>query len=65
MDFSKKEVYCLIFENQNCKFEVGKKGEFLFASGFYIYVGSALGSGGIIRVKRHISFFGNKDRNPR
>ncbi len=47
MDFSKKGVYGLIFENQICKFEVGKKGEFLFASGFYIYVGSALGSGGI------------------
>jgi Uri superfamily endonuclease len=65
MDFSEKGVYCLIFENQDCKFEVGKKGEFSFASGFHIYVGSALGSGGLKRVKRHINFFGNKDRNPR
>ena len=30
MDFSEKGVYCLIFENQACKFEVGKKGEFSF-----------------------------------
>ncbi len=65
MDFSEKGVYCLIFENQDCKFEVGEKGEFSFASGFHIYVGSALGSGGLKRVKRHINFFGNKDINPR
>jgi Uri superfamily endonuclease len=69
MDFSKKGVYCLIFENQACKLKIGKKGEFSFASGFYIYVGSALGSGGLKRVKRHIDFSrnkdGNKDRKPR
>lgn len=65
MEFSEKGICCLIFENQDCKFEVGKKGEFSFASGFHIYVGSALGSGGLKRVKRHINFFGNKDRNPR
>jgi Uri superfamily endonuclease len=69
MDFSEKGVYCLIFENQDCKFEIGKKGEFSFSSGFHIYVGSALGSGGLKRVKRHIDFSRNKDgnkaRNPR
>ena len=65
MDFSEKGVYCLIFENHECKFEVGKKGEFSFPSGFYVYVGSALGSGGLKRVKRHIDFSKNKDRNPR
>jgi Uri superfamily endonuclease len=64
MDFPEKGVYCLIFENQDCKFEVGKKGEFSFTSGFHIYVGSAFGSGDLKRVKRHINFFGNKDRNP-
>jgi Uri superfamily endonuclease len=69
MDLSEKGVYCLIFENQDCKLEIGKKGEFSFSSGFHIYVGSALGSGGLKRVKRHIDFSrnmnGNKDRNPR
>ena len=65
MNFSEKGVYCLIFENKECKFEVGKKGEFIFLSGFHVYVGSALGSGGLKRVKRHIDFSRNKDRNPR
>ncbi len=54
MDFSEKGVYCLIFENRACKFEIGKKGEFSFPAGFHLYVGSALGSGGLKRVKRHI-----------
>jgi len=64
MDFSEKGVYCLIFENQDCKFEVGKKGEFSFASGFHIYVGSALGSGSLKRVKKHINFLGTKIEFP-
>ncbi|MGB9940769.1 GIY-YIG nuclease family protein [Methanosarcina sp.] len=63
--FSGKGVYCLIFENRACKFEVGKKGEFSFDAGFHIYVGSALGSGGLKRVKRHINLSRNRDRNPR
>jgi Uri superfamily endonuclease len=64
MDFSEKGVYCLIFENRTCKTEVGKKGEISFYPGFHIYVGSALGPGGLKRVKRHIDFYRNRDRNP-
>ena len=63
--FSGKGVYCLIFENRACKLEVGKKGEFSFYPGFHIYVGSALGPGGLKRVKRHINLSRNRDRNPR
>ena len=63
--FSKKGVYCLIFENRACKLEIGKKGEFSFHAGFHVYVGSALGSGGLKRVKRHINLSRNRDRNPR
>jgi Uri superfamily endonuclease len=63
--FSEKGVYCLIFENRACKLEVGKKGEFSFYPGFHIYVGSALGSGGLKRVQRHINLSRNRDRNPR
>ena len=62
---SGKGVYCLIFENRACKLEVGKKGEFSFNAGFHIYVGSALGPGGLKRVKRHINLSRNRDRNPR
>lgn len=63
--FSEKGVYCLIFENRACKTEVGKKGEFSFYTGFHIYVGSALGPGGLKRVNRHINLSLNRDRNPR
>lgn len=63
--FSGKGVYCLIFENRACKIEVGKKGEFSFYPGFHIYVGSALGSGGLKRIQRHINLSRNRDRNPR
>ena len=37
MDFSQKGVYCFIFENQDCKFEVGEKGEFLVSFRLFIY----------------------------
>jgi Uncharacterized conserved protein len=63
--FSGKGIYCLIFENRACKIEIGKKGEFSFNPGFHIYVGSALGSGGLKRVQRHINLSRNRDRNPR
>ncbi|RXA19583.1 DUF123 domain-containing protein [Methanosarcina sp. MSH10X1] len=63
--FSGKGVYCLIFENRACKLEIGKKGELSFLSGFHIYVGSALGPGGLKRVRRHINLSRNRDRNPR
>jgi Uri superfamily endonuclease len=65
MDLSQKGVYCLVFENQACRLEIGKKGEFSFPAGFHTYVGSALGSGGLKRVKRHINLSRNKDRIPK
>lgn len=65
MDFSKKGVYCLIFENRSCVIEVGKKGAFSFSEGFHVYVGSALGPGGMKRVKRHIELSLRKDKNPK
>lgn len=65
MNFSEKGVYCLVFENRSCVIEVGKKGTFSFPEGFHIYVGSALGPGGMKRVKRHIDLSLRKDRNPR
>lgn len=65
MDFSEKGIYCLIFENNACKINIGKKGEFSFPAGFYIYVGSALGAGGLKRLERHINFSRKKDKNPR
>lgn len=63
--FPGKGVYCLIFENSACKLEIGKKGEFSFSPGFHIYVGSALGSGGLKRVQRHINLSRKRDKNPK
>ena len=62
---SEKGIYCLVFENKDCKLEMGRKGELSFPAGSYIYVGSALGPGGLKRVSRHIDLARNKDRKPR
>lgn len=64
-DLSWKGIYCLIFENKACEIEVGKKGVLVFPTGFHIYAGSALGSGGLKRVGRHVSFSRYKNRPPR
>ncbi len=64
-DFSQKGVYCLIFENGECTLQVGKKGEFSFEKGYHIYVGSALGPGGLKRMQRHIRLSRDKDKSPK
>jgi len=64
-DFSLKGVYCLIFENSECTVQVGKKGDFSFKEGYHIYVGSALGPGGLKRMQRHIRLSRDKDKNPK
>ena len=49
-------TYVLILElNRPAKIGIGKLGTFAFAPGFYAYVGSALGPGGLrARVRRHL-----------
>lgn len=44
---------------------VGSLGTISFQSGFYSYVGSALGPGGLSRVSRHIRVARDRDRKPR
>ncbi|HJJ48792.1 MAG TPA: GIY-YIG nuclease family protein [Methanocorpusculum sp.] len=62
----KKGIYALILR---CPAEVsvriGALGEKSFAAGWYIYVGSALGSGGLDRVCRHIRFYRERYRRPK
>jgi Uri superfamily endonuclease len=60
-----KGIYCLVFENPGCMIRVGALGEIAFQSGWHIYIGSALGSGGLKRLMRHISIAGNHDRKPK
>jgi Uri superfamily endonuclease len=59
-----KGIYCLVFENPDCVIRVGAIGEIAFLSGWHIYIGSALGSGGLKRLMRHISIAWNPDRKP-
>jgi Uri superfamily endonuclease len=56
-----KGIYCLVFENPSCTVRVGALGEIVFLPGWHIYAGSALGSGGLARLNRHIAL--SRDRN--
>ncbi|WP_321505706.1 GIY-YIG nuclease family protein [uncultured Methanoregula sp.] len=58
-----KGTYCLVFRNPGCTIMVGALGEIAFRKGWHIYVGSALGSGGLTRLERHITL--SRDRNKR
>ena len=60
-----KGIYCLVFKNPACKVTVGALGPVPFAAGWHIYVGSALGSGGLKRLERHIALSQNRDRRPK
>jgi Uri superfamily endonuclease len=60
-----KGIYCLVFENPGCVIRIGALGEVAFQSGWHIYIGSALGSGGLKRLMRHISMASSHDRKPK
>ena len=62
----KKGIYCLLIKNSSEQsISVGALGSITFPAGYYIYVGSALGSGGLSRVSRHIRFFREQYRKPK
>lgn len=60
-----KGIYCLVFKNPACTIMVGALGQVPFAAGWHIYVGSALGSGGLKRLTRHIALSQNRDKRPK
>ena len=60
-----KGIYCLVFKNPACTVRVGALGEIAFRRGWHIYVGSALGSGGLARLERHIALSRNRDKRPK
>jgi Uri superfamily endonuclease len=60
-----KGIYCLVFRNPSCTVRVGALGEIAFLRGWHIYVGSALGSGGLARLERHIALSREKDKRPK
>ena len=57
-----KGIYCLVFRNPVCLIKVGALGALAFRAGWHIYVGSALGSGGLLRLRRHISLARLRDK---
>ena len=59
-----KGIYCLVFFCPGCTARVGALGEIAFRQGWYIYVGSALGSGGLARLERHIALSHAGDKHP-
>ena len=61
---AEKGIYCLILNTRGAKRSVGALGEILFPPGWYIYVGSALGTGGLGRVDRHIRVYQGKGNRP-
>ncbi len=60
-----KGIYCLVFKNPACTVRVGALGEVAFRKGWHIYVGSALGSGGLARLERHVALSRERDKCPK
>ncbi len=62
----KKGIYCLQIRIDTKRIlHIGSLGAIVFPAGYYIYVGSALGSGGLSRVSRHIRFYRAQSRKPK
>lgn len=59
-------MYCLVLQTDGAVIRVGARGEVVFPAGWYCYVGSALGPGGLARVARHIRcYHGEGGHRPR
>ena len=58
-----KGIYCLVFQNPAMELAVGRLGKLTLCEGWHIYVGSALGSGGLKRARRHIRLYQTKEGN--
>jgi Uri superfamily endonuclease len=60
-----KGIYCLVFRNPDCTVRIGARGPVAFRSGWHCYTGSALGSGGLSRLDRHIALAMSRDKRPK
>jgi Uri superfamily endonuclease len=54
-----------VLRNPACTVKVGALGAQAFAAGFHVYAGSARGSGGLNRVRRHILLAQDHNRRPK
>lgn len=60
-----KGIYCLVFHNPACIAGIGALGALVFPVGFHIYIGSALGSGGLKRLDRHCRLACGETKHPK
>ena len=60
-----KGIYCLVLKNPACTIRIGALGLVTFRKGYHAYVGSALGPGGLLRVRRHVRLAQNGMGKPR
>ncbi|HEX3002089.1 MAG TPA: DUF123 domain-containing protein [Methanoregula sp.] len=60
-----KGIYCLVYNNPACTMQVGVRGPVAFRRGWHIYVGSALGTGGLARLSRHVILSQEKNKKPK
>ena len=60
-----KGIYALIFFNRPCSLAIGSLGKVRFRGGWHVYIGSALGPGGLVRVRRHLRLSRARDRPAR
>jgi len=60
-----KGIYCLVLKNPCCTVRVGALGTPVFRAGWHIYVGSALGRGGLQRLERHFSLTQCREKRPK
>lgn len=58
-------IYILLLYGRPADIRIGSRGTIAFPEGFYAYVGSALGSGGLARLSRHIRLSRERNRDPR
>ena len=60
-----KGIYCLVVKNPACTVEVGALGPLPFAAGWHGYIGSALGTGGLVRLERHLRLAEHQGKRPK
>jgi Uri superfamily endonuclease len=61
-DIGKGTYTLILFLHEPRRLKIGALGERYFNEGYYAYTGSALGSGGFVRVKRHKAVASGKNR---
>ncbi|WML67335.1 MAG: hypothetical protein METHP_00849 [Methanoregula sp. SKADARSKE-2] len=60
-----KGIYCLVLATAGTTVRTGALGEIVFPEGWYVYVGSALGTGGLKRLDRHVTLFRDRNKSPK